>query len=334
MFIVQSYALAVIFCLVTMLCWGSWANTQKMAPSGWRFELFYWDYVIGVLVMCFLFGITLGTSGAVGRPFFSDLAQASTGSLGSAFLGGVIFNLANILLVAAIDIAGMAVAFPVGIGLALVIGVVVNYVAVPVGSAPLLAIGVALVVAAIVLDAVAYRRQATGAARLSTKGLVLAIVCGILMGVFYRFVAASMYPDAMHPVAGLMGNYAAVFVFAIGVFVSNFVWNTFAMRFPVRGESVRGRQYFGGSASAHLAGLAGGLVWGIGMSLNVIAAGRAGFAISYGLGQGATMVAALWGVFAWKEFRNPARGVPALLTFMFVCFIVGLGVIIAARVVA
>src|SRR5487761_359572 len=218
MFVVHSYSLAVVFCVITMLCWGSWANSRKLAPAGWRFELFYWDYALGVLLIAFILGATLGTLGNGGRPFFADLHQADGSAIGHALFGGVVFNLANILLVAAIEVAGMAVAFPVGIGLALVLGVILNYVAVPVGNPALLGAGVALVTLAIVLDALAYRRQATSAVRMSAKGLILSLACGIFMGVFYRFVAAAMYADPMHPVAGLMGGYAAVFVFAIGVF--------------------------------------------------------------------------------------------------------------------
>src|SRR6266481_107407 len=213
MFVLHSYAWAVVFCIITMFCWGSWANTQKLAKKGWRFELFYWDYTIGVLLLTLVLGLTLGSNGIGGRPFLADLAQASHASLTSALIGGAIFNLANILLVAAIDIAGMAVAFPVGIGLALIIGVVLNYVAEPVGNVALLSAGVGLVVLAIILDAVAYRRLPGAAAGVSTKGLVLSLACGIFMGMFYRFVAAAMYADPHMPEPGKMGPYAAVFVF-------------------------------------------------------------------------------------------------------------------------
>jgi glucose uptake protein len=331
MFVVHSYSLAVLFCVITMLCWGSWANSRKLAPAGWRFELFYWDYALGVLLIAFVLGATLGTLGNGGRTFFADLAQADGASIGHALFGGAVFNLANILLVAAIEVAGMAVAFPVGIGLALVLGVILNYVAVPVGNPALLGFGVALVTLAIILDALAYRRQASSAVRMSAKGLLLSLACGIFMGVFYRFVAAAMYADPLHPVPGLMGSYAAVFVFAIGVFVSNFLWNTLAMRLPVMGPPVPFSHYWRGRFNTHLAGVFGGVIWGIGMSLNIIASGRAGYAISYGLGQGATMIAALWGVFVWREFRDARKGVPGLLAAMFLCFIAGLALIILAR---
>lgn len=331
MFVVHSYPLAVLLCVVTMFCWGSWANTRKLARKDWRFELFYWDYAVGVLVLTLILGLTLGSSGTEGRPFVADLSQASGSSIRSALLGGAIFNLANILLVAAIEIAGMAVAFPVGIGLALLIGVIVNYLASPVGNVGLLAVGVALVTLAIVLDATAYRRLSAGTANVSTKGLVLSVACGIFMGMFYRFVAAAMYADPTLPEAGKMGSYAAVFVFAVGIFLSNFVWNTLVMKKPFIGTPVRYAQYFEGSFSTHLTGILGGLIWGLGMSLNLIASGRAGFAISYGLGQGATMVAAFWGVFIWKEFRAAPAGTSKLLAAMFACFLTGLALIVLAR---
>ncbi len=331
MFVLQSYTWAVVFCVITMFCWGSWANTQKLAKKGWRFELFYWDYTIGVLLLTIILGLTLGSHGNAGRPFLEDLTQASHSSLHSALLGGAIFNLANILLVAAIDIAGMSVAFPVGIGIALVLGVVLNYVADPIGNAALLFTGVLLVVLAIVLDAVAYRKIPGAAAGVSTKGLVLSVACGVLMGFFYRFVAASMYPNFTQPEPGKMGPYAAVFVFAVGIFLSNFIINTFMMKKPFVGTPVSYADYFKGGFGTHLTGVLGGIIWGVGMSFNIIASGRAGFAISYGLGQGATMVAALWGVFIWKEFKTAPPGTSRLIAAMFGCFLVGLVLIIMAR---
>jgi glucose uptake protein len=335
MFVVHSYPLAVIFCVVTMLGWGSWANAKKLARPDWRFELFYWDYTLGVLLLTLILGLTLGSSGAEGRPFLADLAQASSASILSALVGGAIFNLANILLVAAIEIAGMAVAFPVGIGLALIIGVIVNYRAAPVGNVALLAAGVVLVILAIVLDAVAYRRLPAAApgsgGKGSARGLLISVACGVFMGTFYRFVAAAMYADPTDPVNGKMGPYAAVFVLAAGILLSNFVWNTFAMKKPFVGAPVGFRDYFAGSAGTHLTGVVGGVIWGLGMSFNLIASGRAGFAISYGLGQGATMIAAFWGVFIWKEFRTAPPGTSAVLAAMFASFLTGLALIVLAR---
>lgn len=331
MVVVESYAGAVILCVVTMFCWGSWANTQKLAPRHWRFELFYWDYAAGVVGAALLFALIPGSLGPAGRSFVEDLSQAQASSLFSALLGGAIFNAANILLVAAIDIAGMAVAFPVGIGLALVLGVVVNYLATPLGDPFLLFLGVALVVVAIVLDARAYRRLPQGDAGVSRKGLLLSLACGVLMGFFYRFVAAAMSGNFDQLEAGKMGPYAAVFVFSVGLLISNLVFNSYIMKKPFRGDPVNFSDYFQGSPATHSIGVFGGIVWGVGMVLSILASGKAGFAISYGLGQGAIMVAALWGVFVWKEFRHAPAGTNRLLAAMFSCFVAGLVLIIVAR---
>lgn len=134
MYIIDDYLTAVLFCIITMFCWGSWANTQKIASSSWRFELFYWDYVNGILFLSILLAFTLGSFGGQGRSFISDVGQAHHKYLLSAVLGVIIFNAANIILVAAIAVAGMSVAFPIGIGLALVIGVISNFVINPVGD--------------------------------------------------------------------------------------------------------------------------------------------------------------------------------------------------------
>lgn len=331
MFILQSYSLAVLFCVITMLCWGSWANTQKLAAGTWRFELFYWDYTIGILLLALLFAFTLGSSGASGRPFLADIAQAEDSLIGSALLGGVIFNAANILLVAAIAIAGMSVAFPVGIGIALVLGVIVNYLDAPVGNALVLFTGVALIALAILLNASAYRKAASNAGNVSTKGLLLSVVSGLLMGLFYRFVAAAMFPDFNTPEPGKLSPYTAVVFFALGVFLSNFIFNPILMRKPFVGEPVSFSAYFRGSLRNHLIGILGGMIWCIGMSFSIIASDQAGPAISYGLGQGATIVAAIWGIFIWKEFRDAPPGTNRLLMLMLFCYMVGLGLIIAAR---
>jgi glucose uptake protein len=333
MFVLTSYALAVVFCVVTMLCWGSWANTQKLAGKTWRFELFYWDYVLGVFLMSLLFAVSLGSIGSAGRSFWADLAQADFHNIGSALLGGLIFNVANILLVAAIDIAGMAVAFPVGIGLALVLGVVVNYVADPAGNPLWLFLGVALVAAAIALDAAVYRRLPGIHKRGGMKGLVLSLLCGILMGFFYRFVAAAMpKPDdfaSMPP--GKLSPYSAMFFFSLGILLSNFVVNTVIMLKPFSGAPLPLSAYFRGTARDHLWGVVGGMIWAVGMMFSIIAAGKAGFAISYGLGQGATMVAALWGVFIWREFRQAPKSTNPLIALMFAGYVIGLGLIIIAK---
>ena len=330
MLIVESYSVAVFLCLITMLCWGSWANTQKLASKEWPFQLFYWDYCIGVVLLTLIFAFTLGSTGDAGRPFLADLGQAGGAAIWSALLGGIVFNLANILLVAAIDIAGMAVAFPIGIGLALVIGVVVNYVKVPYGDPVLLFAGVAAVMVAIILDALAYRRLPSDRGT-TTKGIVISIAAGVLMGFFFRFVVASMATDFANPEAGKLTPYTAVFIFSVGLLLSSFLWNTIVMKKPFVGEPVSLGSYFSqGTPKLHLVGILGGIIWSIGMSLSIIASGAAGPSISYGLGQGATLIAAFWGVFIWKEFKGAPAGTNRLLGLMFVFYIVGLALIVYA----
>jgi len=333
MFIVQSYSLAVLFCVVTMICWGSWANTQKLATKNWRFELFYWDYVIGILLFSLLSALTLGSFGNGGRSFLTDLKQADYANIGSAFLGGIIFNAANILFSAAIAIAGMAVAFPVGIGLALVLGVLINYFGDQKGNPVFIFIGVLLIIFAIILNAIAYRRSVRTGGNVSYKGILISLLAGLLMSFFYRFIAASMdLNDFVHPAAGKMTPYTAVFIFSCGIFISNFLFNTVLMKKPIQGSPVGYAAYFKGGFTTHLVGVLGGLIWGLGNSFNLIAAGKAGTAISYGLGQGATLVAALWGVFIWKEFKNAPNGTNRLIASMFLFFIIGIGFIIFAGV--
>ncbi|MDR1859358.1 MAG: GRP family sugar transporter [Bacteroidales bacterium] len=339
MFIVNSYSLAIIFCFITMLCWGSWGNTQKLAGKTWRYELYYWDYVTGILLFSLLSAFTLGSTGSEGRSFLPDLAQAEWSNIGSAFLGGVVFNAANILLSAAISVAGLSVAFPVGIGLALVLGVIINYIGQQAGNPALLFGGVALVTVAVVLNASAYSRKVTAAsgnavamaARTRNRGIILSLVAGVMMAFFYRFIAASMDLDNfVSPTVGKMTPYTAMFIFACGIFVSNFLFNTLVMRKPFEGAPVSYAEYFKGGFKIHLTGILGGLIWGLGNAFSLIAAGKAGAAISYGLGQGATLVSALWGVFIWKEFRGAPRTVNLLLSLMFILFLAGIALIIAA----
>ncbi|HLN73389.1 MAG TPA: GRP family sugar transporter [Prolixibacteraceae bacterium] len=329
MYIVSSYLMAVALCVVTMLCWGSWANTQKLAQKSWRFELFYWDYVIGIVLMSLLFALTLGSTGEQGRGFMQDLGQADISNIGNALLGGIVFNAANILVVAAISIAGMSVAFPIGIGIALVLGVIINYMASPKGDVAWLFAGVALVTVGIIVNALAYRKKTSQAHKVPTRGIVLSIVGGVMMALFYRFVASSMDTNFSAPGAGLLTPYTAVFIFSLGILISNILFNTLLMKRPFEGTPVTYSQYFQGSLKEHMTGILGGIIWCIGMTFNIIAAEKAGFAISYGLGQGATLVAAMWGVFIWKEFKG-VKGTTLHLTGMFLLFLVGIGMIVYA----
>jgi glucose uptake protein len=332
MFIVEKYSLAVFFCFITMLCWGSWANTSKCTTSKWQFPLFYWDYSLGLLLMALVYGLTLGSMGEYGRGFLADLSQADSSSISYALLGGAVFNLSNLMVVAAIAIAGLSVAFPIAVGLALVLGVVINYINIPAGNPLLLFAGVGLVVCAMVVNALASGKMAAGKGGTSRKGIVVSIIAGVIMAFFYRFVAEGMTTNFAEPQPGKLTPYSAVLIFSAGVFLSNFLWNTFFMYKPITGTPVSYKDYFtNGTWKQHLIGIAGGLIFNTGFLFNLIASEKAGPAISYGLGQGATMIGAAWGIFVFKEFRGATKPVNRLLTIMFLTFFAGLALIIIAR---
>ncbi len=323
MLTVHSNAIAVLLCTVTMIGWGSWANTQKLAGrTAWPFELYYWDYTIGLLLFSVLFMFTAGSTGASGMPALPNLVAASSSALLTAALSGLLFNVANILLVVAIDASGMSVAFPVGIGLALIIGTLSSYYEQPKGSAPLLLAGVLFVLGAMIFSSLAYRKLPRSSAAGWKKGILFAVVAGCLMGFFYPQLIRSLSPGFnTQPIApGALTPYTALFLFAIGVFLSNFAVNTIFMKAAGRSYA----EYFAGSARLHLLGIAGGAIWMLAFELNVVASGVAGPAISYALGQGATLIAAIWGVFIWKEFRAAPPGTVPLITLMFAGYVVGL----------
>jgi glucose uptake protein len=313
-----------------MLCWGSWGNTQKLTGKSWRFELFYWDYVLGIVLFSLLLGFTLGSTGESGRGFIKDIGQAEPKNILNAMIGGVIFNASNILLVAAMAIAGMAVAFPVGVGIALALGVIINYVYAPQGNATILFGGVAMIVVAIIIDAIAYKRHSLSLKKVSGKGISLSLSAGILMALFYRFVASSMVSSFEVPETGKLTPYTAIFFFAVGVFLSNLIFNYLIMKRPFEGTPLTFKDYTKGSFEVHLNGILGGVIWNIGMSMSIIASDKAGFAISYGLGQGATLIAALWGVFIWKEFKGASKSVNTLIFLMFLAYLAGLALLVYA----
>lgn len=332
MFIINSYLLAVVFCFITMLCWGSWGNTQKLAGKTWRYELFYWDYVLGMVLFALLLGLTMGSTGAEGRSFLTDLGQANWASIGWVVLGGIIFNASNILLSASTSLAGLAVAFPLGCGLALVLGVINNYLEQAKGNPVLLALGVLLIVVAIVCNGMAAGRVAKGGEQNAgrKKGIILAVVAGALMSTFFRFVLKGMADDFVAPAAGELTPYSAIFVFSLGVLLSNLLFNTLLMKKPFVGEPVSYCEYFKGSFKTHLVGILGGAIWCLGTAFSYLASEKAGPAVSYALGQGAPMIAAFWGVFIWKEFKGADKKTNWLLALMFLLFIVGLGIIVVA----
>jgi glucose uptake protein len=325
MFVPEIYFIAFLLMVLTMLCWGSWANTQKLT-AGYAFQLFYWDYVLGVLAASLLWGLTLGSVYGGPESFAANLAGASPAAIGYALAGGAVFNIANVLLVASITIAGMAVAFPVGIGLALVVGVMLNYLLAPQGNPALLFGGVALVAAAIVVDAIAYRRRESSRSA-SARGVRLSIASGILMGLFYPLVTKATLG------AGGLGPYSVAFIFGLGVLGCTLPLNTWIMAHPFAGErSVRFSDYFAARPRWHVWGVVGGLIWGTGAIANFVASHShmVGPAISYALGQGATMISAAWGVFVWREFATAPPASRRLIPLMFTLFLAGLAAIAVA----
>ena len=319
----ESYAVSLAFMIISMVCWGSWANTVKLCP-GYRFQLFYWDYVIGLMAGTVAWGLTLGSLGATGLPFLESVSITSVHAALLAIAGGVVFNVANLLLVAAIELAGLAVAFPVGIGLALVVGALSSYVLSPKGNPVLLFCGVALVVAAISFDALAYRQREAGRPRVTTRSLFITLIAGLLMGTFYPLVSGAMSGEKG------TGPYAAALFFSVGVAVCAVPMNYLLMRFPLDGsEPAAMREYRGAPMRWHIAGILGGAIWCTGAMMNFLAskANIVGPAVSYSIGQGATMISAAWGVFIWHEFASAPSRAKSYLALMFVLFICGLGAI-------
>lgn len=337
MLMVHSYAVAVVLCVLTMICWGSWANTQKLAARTWRFELFYWDFVAGLLFTSLLAALTLGSMGHTGRTFFADLRQADISSIGWALLGGAVWNLGNLLLVAAIAVAGMAIGFPIGGGIAWVLGIALNFILVIAeggtnpGNSWLLLAGVLVIVLAIALSMRAYSRLASAVKKPSLKGILLSVFAGLLIAFFYGLTVKSIDPHFVTGGSGRLMPLTASFFFALGAFLTTFFLNPFFMRKPIEGSPVHFSEYWKGSSTTHLTGILGGAIWSIGLSASFIAVGAAGPAVSYALSNAAPVVAILWGVFAWKEFAKAPRGTSRLLTIMFFCYLVGLVLITYSR---
>jgi glucose uptake protein len=321
LYLPSTYAAQLAFLFASMVCWGSWANTVKLTP-GWRFQSFYWDYVIGVLLGSFLWGLVLGGGGQ----FLQRLGMATGSSILLAILAGVVFNAANQLLVAAIDLAGLAVAFPVGIGLALVVGVSLNYLLAPAANPVLLFLGVALVAIAIVVDAIAYRKRERERPAISRLGIIITLISGLMMGGFYPILTRAMQGP------GSLDAYTVVPFFAVGLALCAVPVNLWMMRRPMVGEPVAFSNYLNAKASWHLWGILGGIIWNSGLQANLVAsrAQLVGPAVSYALGQGATMISAAWGVFIWREFRDAPAGTGRLLAIMFLFFLTGLGLIALA----
>jgi glucose uptake protein len=322
MFTPHTLGIALFMMITSAICWGSWANTYK-GVKNYRFELFYWDYAIGIFLISLILAFTMGSTGNNADSFLNNVHSADTNNIVSTMVGGAIFNLANLLLVAAIDMAGLAIAFPVSIGIALVVGVISSFAIQMKGNAPLLAAGVVCALIAVVLDGKAYGSLAIAGRSVSKKSIIVCVISGILMGLWAPFVARAMTNG------NTLGPYSIAVFLTLGALLSCLIWNIYFMRHPLVGEPVSFSGYFSGPISGHVLGLLGGLIWGTGMVFNLVAASFTGVAISYAIGQSAPMVAALWGVLAWKEFAGaPAKAKMYLgLMFVFYC----LGILLVAK---
>jgi glucose uptake protein len=327
MFTPHSLGVALFMMITSAICWGSWANTYK-GVKNYRFELFYWDYAVGIFLVSLILAFTMGSTSNDATSFLNNVRSADTSNIVSTMVGGAIFNLANLLLVAAIDMAGLAIAFPVSIGIALVVGVISSFAIQMKGNAQLLAAGVVCALIAVVLDGKAYGSLASAGrsgSGLSTskKGIIVCVVSGVLMGLWAPFVARAMTRG------NTLGPYSIAVFLTLGALLSCLIWNTYFMKHPLVGEPVSFAGFFSGPISGHALGLLGGFIWGIGMVFNLVAASFTGVAISYAIGQSAPMVAALWGVFAWKEFAGAPGKAKMYLVLMFVFYC--LGILLVAR---
>ncbi len=286
MILIHNYILAVFFLILCMICWGSWANTQKMAAKNWRFELFYWDFVLGLLLTALVAAFTVGSFGSDGRAFTEDLAQADTTSIMYALAGGIVWNLGTLLLVAAMAVAGMSVGFPIGGGIAWILGIIFNFVLVvldkgkPEGNVALLFVGVIVIISAIYFSMLSYKRLVQEQKKTSAKGIFLSLCAGLTIAFFYGLVVKSLDNSYVAGGTGSLTPFSGVFFFTIGAVISTPVFNLIAMRYPVQGEPVSMKEYFKGDALTHLTGVLGGIIWMTGMVLSFMSAGATNPAIS------------------------------------------------------
>ena len=317
MFTPHTLGIALFMMITSAICWGSWANTYK-GVKNYRFELFYWDYAVGIFLISLILAFTMGSTGNDSNSFLNNVHSADTTNIVSTMVGGAIFNLANLLLVAAIDMAGLAIAFPVAIGIALVVGTVLSYTLQPKGNALFLAVGVVCALIAVILDGKAYGSLAIAGRAVSRKSIIVCVVSGVLMGLWNPSVAYGATRG------NVLTPYSSVVFLTLGALLSCFIWNLYFMKRPLVGAPVSFSGFFSGPPSGHLLGLVGGFIWGVGTVFNVVAGKATAFAISYAIGQSAPMVAALWGVFAWREFAGAPGKAKMYLAMMFVFYCLGI----------
>jgi glucose uptake protein len=324
MFVPSTFAVALLMTILSTVCWGSFANTYK-GTRNYRFELYYWDYGIGICLIALILAFTMGSSAGGPTAFLANLHAADTSNLVYAGLGGFIFNIANVLLIAGIEIVGLAVAFPLSIGIALAEGAVLAYALQPKGNPILLATGVLMGVLAVILVGKSYSALRSGGEAPSRKGVIVCVISGILMGTWAPFVTLAMTRG------NTLTPYTTTVFLTLGAFVCCFVFNTILMRKPIIGAPVAGSDYFRAPASYHALGLLGGTIWGLGMVFNLVAGAKVGVSISYAIGQASPMVACLWGVFVWKEFRGASPKAKGYLAAMFAAYILAIVLIASAH---
>jgi len=317
MFVPTTFAAALTMTILSTICWGSFANTFKLTKN-YRFELYYWDYAAGIFLISIVLAFTMGSMPGGEDAFLPNVRGAAALNILWAAIGGFIFNIANVLLIAGIEIVGLAIAFPISIGIALIEGVALSYALQPKGNAALLGAGVAMAVVAVILIGLAYGQLKDASRSVSRRGVVVCIVSGVLMGTFAPFVTGAM--TAGHPLT----PYSVAVFFTVGAVICCFVFNTYLMRKPLVGEPVGFSGYANAPASYHALGLLGGAVWGVGTVFNFVAASLVGVAISYAIGQASPMIAALWGVFVWREFRGSNRMAKLYLGGMFIFYVLAL----------
>ena len=335
MFLPSTFFTALVLTILSTCCWGSFANTFK-GTKNYRFELYYWDYGLGIFLISLVYAFTLGSSGGGVFSFLPNLHQATMGCLLYGAVGGFVFNIANVLLVAGIDMVGLAIAFPLSIGIALVEGTVMSYLIHPAGNATLLFSGVGMALLAVILIGIAYASRGVQGAVPTRKGILVCLVSGVLMGswapLLEKALTGAGNPGGLVVPPGALSPYTAAVLMTFGAFVCCFLFNPLLMKRPLVGEPISMSGYFAAPGSYHVWGVLGGFIWGTGTVLNLVAGGKVGLPISYAIGQASPMVATLWGVFMWKEFDGASVKSRVYLGGMFAAYVLAL--ILIARAYA
>lgn len=316
MSIPQTSTVALLLLVVSMLCWGSWANLLKALP-GWRLEYFYIDYTLGFLITVLLISGTWGSAGVVGTDFLHRLVTADGGKSLFALVGGFVWNAGNILLLNSIMIAGLAVAFPVASVLAITLGVGISYWANPLGNPLWLLAGSIVLVVAAVMNARAYRQLGAIRGSHNALGITLALLAGFLVGVFPPFIGAAISG------ATALDPYVVCIDFTIGAALATVIGVLILLAKPLIGTPGNLGGYFAGDTRRHVFGLLAGAIWCVGTVANFASAGLVGIAISWGIGSGAPMVGALWGILLWKEFAGSDQRARSLITASLVLYTIG-----------